>query len=91
MPSLKLPRLTTWILITVALLLAIAWISPHQLPVVLYKSALVTQGAVLGYWIDRTLFTSRPHDMELGTTRSLAELRRAAIVLACILGLTLGL
>jgi hypothetical protein len=78
------------------LLAAIAFVSAHQLPVVLYKLALVTLACVLGYWVDRALFPyDRPHTYaETGEDllpRGLAMLRRALIVLACVLGLTLGL
>lgn len=106
---LRIPRLADWMLITIGLLLAIAIIQPQQLSVVLYKSALVTLGGVIGYWIDRRLFPyARPH-RALDQQRSAAQagdeevaisqgffaafsmLRRSVIVLACILGLTLGL
>ncbi|BEU95533.1 putative holin [Acidovorax sp. DW039] len=30
--------------------------APAQLPVVLYKAALIALAAVLGYWLDRALF-----------------------------------
>ena len=71
----------------------LAAIRPEQLQVVLYKSALVTFGAVLGYWIDRGLFGAqdRPHKCAMWQTLVAAWLRRALITLACILGLTLGL
>lgn len=99
MPKLRnvaLPRLTLWALTAIALLFAISVVSPQQLPVVLYKLSLVTIACVLGYWLDRTLFPyDRPHTyQEYGEDlipRGLAMLRRALIVLACVLGLTLGL
>lgn len=94
--NLKPPRLTLWAFWAALLLFAISWLSPHQLPLVLYKLALVTLAAVLGYWLDRGLFPyDRPHTYgETGEDlmpRGLAMLRRALIVLACVLGLTLGL
>ena len=55
------------------LLAAIALLSPVQLPVVLYKAALISLAAVLGYWLDRALFPyARPdsyleRDWRLGT------------------------
>lgn len=96
MHLLRLPRLTCVTLITIALLLCIALVAPHQITLVLYKTALVTFGAVLGYWIDRALYPyDRPHTYaETGEDlmpRGLAMLRRALIVIACVLGLTLGL
>lgn len=106
--KLPIPRLVVWLIVSVALLAGIALVSPQQLPVVLYKIALVTIAVVLAYWVDRTLFPyARPHlefqwanechntdqNMEASARlgANLATLRRALIVLACVLGLTLGL
>lgn len=109
--KLPIPRLVVWLVVSVVLLAGIALISPQQLPVVLYKIALVTIAAVLGYWLDRTLFPyARPHELfgesELHEafdtepctrakmyhlSANVASIRRALIVLACVLGLTLGL
>lgn len=96
-----LPRLAGWVFVSLLLIAAIATIAPHQLGVVIYKLALVTLGAVLGYYIDRALFPyARPHKMAATSpevdrnahwAQSLAMLRRAIVVLACILGLTQGL
>jgi hypothetical protein len=81
-----------WSLITVLLLLALALVRPEQLQVVLYKSGLVTLGAVLGYWIDKALFPEgRPAEQNSLILVGAAYLRRSLIVLACVLGLTLGL
>lgn len=90
----RLPRMTAWTVITLLLLLALAAIRPEQLQVVVYKSGLVTLGAVLAYWIDRSLFPygqDRPHACIGGIHIVGAWLRRALIVLACVLGMTLGL
>ena len=87
------PRMTVFAVISLLLLLAIYAVRPEQLQVVLYKACLVTIGAVLGYYIDRALFLveSRPHQCIGGIHIVGAWLRRALIVTACILGLTLGL
>ena len=55
--------------------------------------ALITIGAVLGYYIDRAVFLveARPHQCIGGIHIVGAWLRRALIVLACVLGMTLGL
>lgn len=53
---LRAPRTTLWLLIAAVLLAAIGVLSPVQLPVVLYKAALIALAAVLGYWLDRVLF-----------------------------------
>lgn len=87
------PRLSGWTGIAAALLLLIGLIAPAQLPVVLYKCALSVIGVVLAYWADRVLYPyARPHEL-IGDDwiMSLACIRRAVIVLACVLGLTLGL
>lgn len=71
---LRAPRNSLWLLLAVGLLLVLAVISPVQLPVVLYKVALIALAAVLGYWLDRALFPyARPdgylrRDWRLGTT-----------------------
>lgn len=92
----QLPRCFTWLIISILLLVSIAFISPKELPVILYKLSMVTTGSVLGYWIDRALYPyDRPHSYadsgEDLIPRGLAMLRRALIVIACVLGLTLGL
>ena len=52
----KLPRLTWWWLIALALSLAVFLIAPQQLPVSIYKLNLIALAAVAGYWIDRSVF-----------------------------------
>ena len=70
---LRAPRNSLFLLLAVILLAAIALLSPVQLPVVLYKAALISLAAVLGYWLDRALFPyARPDgylekDWRLGT------------------------
>ncbi|MDR2155919.1 MAG: putative holin [Burkholderiaceae bacterium] len=53
---LRLPRTTAWLVAAVVLLAVIALVSPVQLPVALYKAALIALAGVLGYWLDRGLF-----------------------------------
>ncbi|PJC14557.1 MAG: hypothetical protein CO065_14085 [Comamonadaceae bacterium CG_4_9_14_0_8_um_filter_57_21] len=50
------PRLSGWLLITLALLFCVWLVAPQQLPVSLYKLSLVSLAAVVGYWLDRSLF-----------------------------------
>lgn len=109
-PQSRLPRLTLWVFVTMALMICLALAAPEQMPVIAYKVALVTLGVVLAYWLDRALFPyARPHEYmpkPLGpggcgpdpqeadrytVAFAAACLRRALIVLACVLGLTLGL
>lgn len=57
----RLPRCTVWFIIAAMSLAVIAITSPVQLPIVLYKLSLISLAAVVGYWIDRSLFPySRP-------------------------------
>ena len=57
----RFPRGTIWLVIAAILLLAISLTAPVQLPVVLYKLSLISLAALVGYWIDRSLFPySRP-------------------------------
>lgn len=88
---LAMPRLFGWGVAALVLMLALAWLAPQQLQVVMYKLALVTLAVVLAYWLDRALFPyQRPHTLG-GLVAVLASCRRALVILACVLGLTLGL
>ena len=111
---LRAPRSSLFIVLAVLLLALIAVVSPVQLPVVLYKAALIALAAVIGYWLDRALFPyARPdsylqQDWRLGTlepvddadypvceryTREfcVAQIRRAIIVGAVVIGVAMGL
>ena len=52
----RLPRLTSFGLLAVALIVLIAAIAPVQLPVVAYKLTLISLAAIVAYWLDRALF-----------------------------------
>ncbi|WP_287916028.1 putative holin [Comamonas sp.] len=52
----KLPRLTSWWLIALALSALVFFLAPQQIPVSLYKLNLLALAAVGGYWIDRAIF-----------------------------------
>lgn len=111
---LRAPRNILWLAVAVLLLAVIAVVSPVQLPVVLYKTALIALAAVLGYWLDRALFPyARPDsylkkDWRFGSEEPegdadypvcaaysrefcVAQIRRAVIVGAVVLGLAMGL
>ena len=83
-------------IITALLLVSVLLISPAQLPVIIYKASLVTLAAILGYWIDYLLFPHmRPgindgNDQDPIISSSIA-IRRALIILATILGMSLAL
>lgn len=52
----RFPRLFAWKILTLLLLVALAILSPQQLPVALYKLCLITLAGVVGYWFDRGFF-----------------------------------
>ena len=67
-------RLRGWLVAAVLLLLIIALVSPQQLPVVVYKLSLISLAAVLGYWLDRSLFPkARPGPYLKHDERLMAE------------------
>ena len=91
-PRRRTPRMTLWTVITLCLLVLLAFIRPEQLQVVLYKLLLVTLGAVTAYWLDRALFpNARPTECADIVLVGVAMMRRALIVLGVIIGLTMGL
>lgn len=89
------PRMSGWALVAAILAGGVAFVAPENGPVLLYKLSLVTLAAVLGYMLDRALFPySRPHEAiegECGQIAAAAMIRRAIVVAAAILGVTLGL
>ncbi len=57
-----LPRMTKTAVLALALAVAVVLIAPQQLPVIVYKLALVVLAGVAGYILDRALFPyARPH------------------------------
>lgn len=102
----KLPRMTDWLLVTLALIAAIAALKPELLPVSLYKLSLITMAAVVGYWIDRSLFPYARPDQVMFRYRDSSDdhngnnsaivivasmLRRAIIVGCAMLAVSLGM
>ena len=110
----RAPRTTSWLIAAAVLLAVIAALSPVQLPVVLYKAALISLAAVLGYWLDRALFPyARPDGYLVREWRAsaaapdgkvdhpvvgeyrlvfcAAQLRRAVVVSAVVIGVAVGM
>lgn len=86
-------RMIDWIVYSILLCATIWFLAPHQLGVSLYKLSLVSLAAVVGYRIDRSLFPyARPDDLALagGIETAGAQMRRAIIVAATIIGVSLG-
>lgn len=78
--------------IAIVSLIVIALFASHQIGVVVTKINLLAIGAVGGYWIDRLASRPerRPH-LLVGMDRSMAEVRRAIIIVASLLAMALGL
>ena len=89
------PRLFVWLITAILLLALISWTSSAQVPVIIYKLSLVSLSAVLGYWLDRSLFPwARPDSFcpwEESLCCAAAMIRRAIIVAAICLSVALGL
>ncbi len=85
----RLPRLFYWVLLTIGLTLIVGLLAPQQLGVTLYKISLVSLAAVLGYWIDRSVFPYARPDRTTGCKKS-AQLRRSILMAAVILAIALG-
>lgn len=95
-------RMLDWLIVAIVLTVAIAMIAPHQLPVTAYKLSLVTLAAVVGYYIDRSLFPyARPDtfrhwrgqflvDSPEAVVFAIAQVRRALIIAACMIAVSLG-
>ncbi|EJU0710116.1 hypothetical protein N4A92_003285 [Salmonella enterica] len=86
MRKIIVPRLSGWLVASVVLFALIGWTSSAQIPVVIYKLSLVSLSAVLGYWLDRSLFP-----WEESLCCAAAMIRRAIIVAAICLAVALGL
>jgi len=91
----QVPRMLPWYIVTAALLVAIHYIAPQQLTVVVYKVCLVTLAALLAYLIDRSLYKRAGDRITAALPRdnySAARiLSRALVFVACVLGVSLGL
>ncbi len=55
------PRLTGFSLLAAGLLALVYYLSPAQMPIVMYKFAIVTLSGVIGYWLDRHAFPGEIH------------------------------
>jgi hypothetical protein len=95
MQKITFPRLSGWLVASIVLLTLIGWASSAQIPVVIYKLSLVSLSAVLGYWLDRSLFPwARPDSFcprEEPRCCAAAMIRRSLIVAAVCLSVAMGL
>lgn len=65
----NLPRLSSWLFVSLALLFVVALLYPQQLGVSLYKLSLVSMAGVVGYWLDRSMFPYARPDGYLAHTQ----------------------
>lgn len=67
-------RMADWLLYSMALMALVWFMAPQQLPVAVYKLALLSLAAVTSYWIDRSLFPyARPDVLLLGEEVGVVE------------------
>jgi hypothetical protein len=88
----RAPRLWGWQLGAIGLVALVGVLSPQNLPVLAYKLALVCLAGVAGYWLDRNIFPyARPDRLQHPIHVAAAYIRRAIIVAAAMVGVTMGL
>ncbi|MDT8428510.1 MAG: putative holin [Pseudomonadales bacterium] len=94
-------KLRAWPALVVAIIAItiVATIAPYQIGVLVWSLSKLALGAYLGYWVDRCLFPyARPHTLLGGGglggppdyRLDLATLRRAIIVAAALVSMSLG-
>jgi hypothetical protein len=90
-------RIGPWLILAILTTIAVGFLYPHQLGVLLWSLTKLCWGAYLGYWIDRSIFPyARPdgfnpeNDTNQRTSWEALMLRRAIIIAAAILALGLG-
>lgn len=84
-------RAAPWLVATLGLLGVIVVLYPEQIGLFVWALCKVTAAAYVGYWVDRTMFRySRPHQLRDSDAKRAAWFRRAIIVAACIVGVSLS-
>jgi|CXWL01.1.fsa_nt_gi hypothetical protein len=83
-------RMLECVVIAALALAVIAYSSPQQLTVAVYKILLVTLFALLGFRLDRMIFPYARPDKVVDDARDWATMRRAVIIAASIIGGTIG-
>ncbi len=90
------PRMSLWWVVATCFIALAAYLNPANIPVLVWKGALISSAPVIGYWIDRVSFPyGRPDflldlyndgDWQIGEAIvfGAAMFRRAMIMTACI-------
>lgn len=89
--SVATSRMSTWVWISIPLLIVVVVLSPQKLGLLVYKLNLVTIAAALGYWLDRNAFPYARPDQVAEALMPSAMLRRAIIMAAVVLAMAMGL
>jgi len=92
-----------FVMMTIVLMITISYFSTDQIQIAIYKFAITSGAAILGYWIDYMMFSRyRPGEFKremLGAENgerfailiSAMQIRRALIILAITVSVSLGL
>jgi hypothetical protein len=97
MPAYILDRVKNWLFAALLAVLVVAFAAPQNLPVLAYKTALVTLAVVVGYLASRMLYIRLNAGIREGSERAHPEmtrqlvLARAIIVAGIVLGFCFGL
>lgn len=83
-------RFTEVIALAAVTLGVVAYVAPHQVPVLIYKVAQVTGFALIGFRIDRMVFPYARPDQVSAEQAPMAGMRRAVVIAAAILGGSIG-
>ena len=79
-----------WLVLAVLATLAVFYIAPHQVGVLVWSLSKISIGAYLGYWLDRSMFhQARPPEVD-EPVRHHARYRRAIIIAAAMLSMGLS-
>lgn len=79
-----------WLVLALLATLAVFFIAPHQVAVLVWAISKICIGAYIGYWLDRSMFhQARPPEVS-EPLRHHARYRRAIIIAAAILAMGLS-
>lgn len=80
-------RMAHWLIVAALLYLLALVVHQPQLQTMFWKTCLITVAAHVGYWIDKTSF----RDTLEPTSEPTRQLRRAIIIAAAMLAVSMGL
>lgn len=83
-------RLFECMVLAILSMLIVAYVTPQNLTVTIYKLSLVCLFALIGFRLDRMIFPYARPDRVPHDQAALAGLRRAVVIAAVIIGGTIG-